>query len=136
MSKRRVKDLMTTEIMTLGRNHTLALGDELMNQARVRHMPVLNDDGELCGIISQRDLYRSALVRALGFGSVAEKRMLEGVLVKEVMTTDVVTTTPDTELSEAATVMLDRKIGCLPVVEGNELVGILTEADFVKLAVS
>ena len=60
--------------------------------------------------------------------------MLDTLVVKEVMRTDVITTTPDEPLAEAARVMLERKIGCLPVIEGGRLVGILTEGDFVALA--
>ena len=57
--------------------------------------------------------------------------MLDMLIVKEAMAVDVVTTTPDTPLSEAAATMLERKIGCLPVLEGDKIVGIITESDFV-----
>ncbi len=60
--------------------------------------------------------------------------MLSSVVVKEVMTEPVITTTPDTTLADAARIMSDRKIGCLPVVEQGALVGILTEGDFVRIA--
>ena len=56
------------------------------------------------------------------------------LVLKETMKTDVVTVTPDAPLAEAAKIMLERKIGCLVVVEGQKIVGILTESDFVKLA--
>jgi CBS domain-containing protein len=61
----------------------------------------------------------------------AQSRLLGALLVREVMTADPITTTPDTPLGQAAAIMLRRKVGCLPVVEGERLVGILTEADFV-----
>ncbi len=129
-----VRDLMSRTLITLGRNDTLSIADNVMQADRIRHMPVLNDDGSLVGIVSQRDLFHSALVRALGFGSAAKKKMLDSILVKEVMATEVVTTTPDTLLREAARVMTERKIGCLPVVDDDRLVGILTEGDFVAIA--
>jgi CBS domain-containing membrane protein len=97
---------------------------------------VLDDDGTLAGIVSQRDLFHSGLLRALGYGSHARERVLEDSLVKEAMKTEVVTTTPDTLLRDAASVMLERKIGCLVVLEAGKLVGILTEADFVRLALT
>ena len=56
------------------------------------------------------------------------------LVVKEVMTTELVTTTPDMPLTEAARLMAHRKLGCLPVIEEGKLVGILTEGDFVSLA--
>ncbi len=129
-----VRDLMSRTLITLGRNDTLSIADNVMQADRIRHMPVLNDDGRLVGIVSQRDLFHSALVRALGFGSAAKQKMLDSIVVKEVMVTEVVTTTPDTLLREAARVMTERKIGCLPVVDDDKLVGILTEGDFVAIA--
>jgi CBS domain-containing protein len=77
-------------------------------------------------------LFFNALVQALGFGSTTQDRMLNTLLVKEVMTENVVTTTPDTLLTDAARVMVDRKIGCLPVIEGRALIGILSESDIVS----
>jgi CBS domain-containing protein len=94
-------------------------------------MPVLDEDGRLCGLVSQRDLFRGALATAIGLARSAQARILDALLVREVMTPHPITTTPDTPLHEAAAVMLRRKIGCLPVLEGDQLVGILTEADFV-----
>jgi CBS domain-containing protein len=128
---KRVRDLMSRNVTTLERNDKLAMADTLMRQERIRHLPVLNDAGRLVGIVSQRDLFFSALVRALGFGAAARDRTLQSIAVKEVMTEDVVTTTPDTSIADAARVMVDRKIGCLPVVDGDALVGILSESDVV-----
>jgi CBS domain-containing protein len=127
----RVRDLMSSEVVTLGRDETLDIADRIMSLGRIRHMPVLDADGDLCGVVSQRDLFRGALASALGLTKAAQQRLLGVILVREVMNGDPVTTTPDTPLKEAAAVMLHRKIGCLPVVEGTKLVGILTEADFV-----
>lgn len=131
---KRVRDLMTTEPFTLGRNDVLEIADQLMKQKRIRHIPILDQNGRLAGIVTQRDMFRGALVRALGFGSRAEEQMLSTLVIKEVMTDAVHTTTADTPLGEAAELMLEKQIGCLPVLEGNELVGILTESDFLRLA--
>lgn len=133
----RVRDLMVREVATLNRNDELSLADEVMRLGRIRHLPVIDEEtGKLVGVVSQRDLFHSALVRALGYGEVAARRLLKTIPVKEVMTNDPVTTTADTPLREAAGAMLAGKIGCLPVVDGDELVGILTEADFVSLTAS
>lgn len=134
MSKRnlRVEDVMSRELFTLGRNDTLSVADDLMKQKRIRHIPVLDADGALAGIVTQRDLFRGILLRSLGYGSRAEEKLLESLVVKDAMHDDVVTTTPDTPLADAARVMLDKKIGCLPVIEDNRLVGLISEADFVE----
>jgi CBS domain-containing membrane protein len=130
-----VRDAMTPDVVTLERNEKLLVADDVMRLGRIRHLPIVDESGELVGIVSQRDLFHSGLLRALGYGSHAQREALDMVVVKEAMRGQVVTTTPDTDLSDAAALMLERKIGCLVVVEGKKIVGILTESDFVKLAV-
>jgi|SRR5271157_1783725 len=134
MEEKRVRDIMTREVTTLKRNDKLTLADDIMQLGRIRHLPVLEDDGDqLVGIVTQRDLFRGALARALGYGQRAQRKVLDTLFVKEVMSSDVTTTTPDTPLVEAARVLVNRKIGCLPVVEDGRLVGIVTEGDFVAM---
>jgi CBS domain-containing protein len=128
----RVRDLMTRSVRTLGRNDKLSAADALMRNERIRHLPVVDENGRLAGIVSQRDLFFNALVQALGFGSATHDRMLSTIMVKEVMTENVVTTTPETLVTDAARAMVDRKIGCLPVVDGDALIGILSESDIVS----
>ncbi len=122
MKELRVRDVMTPEVTTLKRNDKLTLADDIMHLGRIRHLPVLDDDGhQLVGIVSQRDLFRGALATALGYGQSAQRKLLDSLLVKEVMSTDVITTGPNTQLAEAARVLVERKIGCLPVVEDTSL---------------
>ena len=128
-----VRDLMTADVFTVDRNEALLTADRVMTLGRIRHVLVVDDEGGLAGVLSQRDLFHSGLIKALGYGTHAMNKKLDTLLVKEVMTTNVLTTRPDTPLSQAAALMFTRKIGCLPVVDGTKLVGILTEADFVKL---
>ena len=122
---------MTKEVATLERNDKLSLANDVMQLGRIRHMVVLDEEGEIAGVVSQRDLFRGALVRTMGYGTVAQKKVMDSIVVKEVMSTDLLTTTPDTPISEAARSMAERKLGCLPVVEKGKLAGILTEGDFV-----
>jgi CBS domain-containing protein len=128
----RVRDLMSRDVKTLGRNEKLRLADDLMRMERIRHLPVLDDDGTIVGIVSQRDLFRGALARSMGYGEHAQQRLLEQLQVKEVMTNEPVSIGPDARLREAAALMLERRIGCLPVVEDGRLVGILSESDFLR----
>lgn len=132
--KLRVRDLMSTEVHTLRRNDKLSVADDLMRMERIRHLPVLDDEGRLAGIVSQRDMFRSALARVLGYGDAGQRKLLDMLVVKEVMTNDVHTIGPDAPLSEAAARMLEQKIGCLVVVEDERMIGILTEGDFVRRA--
>jgi len=130
----KVRDIMTSEVTTLKRNDKLTIANDIMELGRIRHLPVLDDDSEqLIGIVSQRDLFRGALANALGYGQHAQRKVLDTLLVKEVMKGDPLTTTPEIPLIEAAQILMERKIGCLPVVENGRLVGIVTEADFVAL---
>jgi CBS domain-containing membrane protein len=131
-SNKKVRDLMSHPVRTLDRNDMLSIADTVMRNERIRHLPVLDEAGALVGIVSQRDLFLNALVRALGHGTLARDRSFRTIVVKEVMIDDVVTTTPETPITAAAQVMVDRKIGCLPVVEGRAVVGILSESDIVS----
>jgi CBS domain-containing protein len=131
----KVRDVMSSNVTTLKRNEKLTLADDIMQLGRIRHLPVTddNDEGELIGIVSQRDLFRGALAQALGYGQRGRRKILDTLFVKDVMATEVTTTSPDTSLVDAAKVLVERKIGCLPVVENGRLVGILTEGDFVAM---
>jgi CBS domain-containing membrane protein len=130
-----VRDVMTRDVVTLDRNEKLSVADDVMRLGRIRHLPVVDGDGNLEGIVSQRDLFHSGLLRALGYGLHAKQQAMDLLVLKEAMKTDVVTVTPDAPLAQAATIMVERKIGCLVVVENRKIVGILTESDFVKLAI-
>ena len=129
---KQVSDLMSRQVVTVHPNDELLLAENIMHLGRVRHMPVIDAEDRLVGVVSQRDLFRSALLRTLGFGQVAQDRTLRGIRIKEVMTTNPRTTTPESPIREAASVMSEHKIGCLPVVQDGKLVGILTEGDFVE----
>src|SRR3990172_8454426 len=123
-----VREMMTTTVATLGRNDTLDLADDLMSMGRIRHLPVL-DEGHVVGVVSQRDLFRSALAVALGYGERAQKLLLTTITVKRVMREPAISIAPEATVTQATRVMLEHKIGCLPVVEGQTLVGIVTETD-------
>ncbi|HCU24447.1 MAG TPA: hypothetical protein DF383_05455 [Deltaproteobacteria bacterium] len=135
MGKIKVRDLMTKRVFSIQADEDLARLNDLMGEIHVRHVPVVDDEGAVIGIVSHRDLLRSALDTG-GMLPVSEQRdLLKNTLVREVMVTEVETTDPEQDIQEAGRLMLDNKLGCLPVVEGDRLVGILTEADFVKYVV-
>jgi CBS domain-containing protein len=128
----KVRELMTANVATVARNDELTIADDIMTMKRVRHLPVV-EDGRLVGILSQRDLFKAALSTAMGFGEKARKEFLKTVPVKEVMTEEVFTIDPDADVRAAARRMLDRQVGCLPVLEKGKLVGIITETDLLRV---
>lgn len=133
---RTVRDVMATEVMTLEINDNLTIADDVMKLGRIRHIPVLDGDGEVVGILSQRDMFRGALARTLGYGQHAQQKLLGTMYVKDVMSNDPATIAPDELLSEAARRLYEGKIGCLIAVEAGKLVGIITESDFVRISMS
>ena len=132
-SELRVADVMTRDVQTVGRNDKLAVAEGLMRAGHFRHTLVLDEDGALAGVLSQRDFVFSALSWQLGQGRKARDQALERVVAKELMQTQVLTIAPDAPLAEAARLMAEHKVGCLPVMEGPQLVGIITEGDFLAL---
>jgi CBS domain-containing protein len=128
----KVGDVMTAQVTTLDRNDSLDLADRSMAGGGMRHI-VVTDGRRVVGVVSQRDMFRSALAAALGFGSQAQTKLLKSLRVKDVMSEPAVTIGPDATAAEAARLMIERKIGCLPVVGDGVLVGILTESDLLRL---
>lgn len=119
-----VKDSMSREIVTLSPDETAATALAVCRERRIRHLPVLKG-GRLVGIVSDRDLRSSTPA----LGDPARTAALQEVLVQDVMAPEVVTVLPDDPIELAANTMREHRIGCLPVLEGDELVGILTASD-------
>ena len=132
MGPLRVSDLMTANVVTLRAEDDLAALHDLMTERQIRHVPIVDAEGDLVGLVSHRDLLRYALSRASELPVDAQRALLRHLRVEEVMIADPEVTEADADIREAAQIMLDNKYGCLPVVEGARLVGILTEADFVR----
>jgi CBS domain-containing protein len=126
-----VHDIMSRQLRTLERNQTLDVAEEIMLLERIRHLPVV-EEGRVVGVVSQRDLFRSALAAVLGYGQKAREALLRTVRVKEVMSEPVITIAPSASVQDAARLMVEHKIGCLPVVEGEALVGLVTETDVLR----
>ena len=116
----RVADIMTTEAITVEETTTMHQAEQTMREADIRHLPVVDREGHLIGILSDRDVLR------------ATEKSHE---VSEFMTEDVLTVRPETRACEATAVMLDRKIGALPVVDPEmHVLGVVTETDFLRVA--
>jgi acetoin utilization protein AcuB len=132
-----VKDVMNHWVMTIGSSDSCLEAVARMHRARVRHLPVVDREGRLLGIITDRDLshhlFSPAVFPALGMTPL--DTLLKAASVADLMTTDVVTVRPSDTLGQAARLMSEQKVGSLPVLEDGRLVGILTETDMLRLIV-
>lgn len=130
----RVRQLMTEDVLTLGVDTNLDVADLAMKGNRIRHVPIV-DGTELVGLITHRDLLRASASSYLKLSEEVQAKARRGIPVREVMQTELFTTTPDTPAIEAAALLRKEQIGCLPVLENGKLVGIITEADFIEVAI-
>jgi CBS domain-containing protein len=126
-----IRDLMQREVVTLRASDDLGLAEDIMQLARIRHLPVLAA-GLVVGIVSQRDLYRAAVSSMLQLRRSTEREWLASVPVRAVMSPNVITAAPDDSVHTALELMLRHRIGCLPVVEHGKLVGLLSETDCLR----
>ena len=129
----KVKDLMHTHVVTLHFMDTLGVAEDIMNMGRIRHLPVVDADNRIVGIVTQRDLYKAAVSSVLGFDRSKEHEWLGRVKVQDVMTKTVTMISPEAGVVEAVDRLVAEKIGCLPVVdEQGKLLGLLTETDCLR----
>jgi acetoin utilization protein AcuB len=105
---------------------------KLMRDKKVRRLPVLNDEGELVGIVSEKDLLYVSPSPATSLSIYELQYIISKIRVGQIMTRDVITVSEYTPLEEAARIMADNKIGGLPVRREGELVGIITESDIFR----
>jgi acetoin utilization protein AcuB len=122
---------MSTNIEVVDRNDNLRTVEERMATKQLRHLPVL-EQGEIVGLVTQRDLFKAAQSSAMGYGEKAQQAYLQSVRVKEIMTYPVVTITPDISVAAAADMMITKGIGCLPVVDDQKLIGMVTKTDLLR----
>jgi CBS domain-containing protein len=124
---------MTADVFTVSPEQDVLAAQQLMYDKNIRHVPVVGGDGLLAGLVSDRDLLRRA-VAGDELPLTTQQAVLRALKVRDVMTGDVETVDVDDDLATAARLMLENKYGCVPVLEEGLLAGILTEADFVRLA--
>jgi acetoin utilization protein AcuB len=124
---------MSTRPVTIQADRSITEALKVMRQHGVRRLPVMDAEGKMVGIVSEKDLLYASPSPATSLSIYEMHYMLTQLKVTELMTADVVTVTPDTPLEEAARIMADNKIGGLPVIQDNKLVGIITETDIFKV---
>ncbi len=127
-----VRDRMSHNPITITNDTTVLDALDLMNKRKVRRLPILDGKGRLVGIVSDKDLLRATPSPATTLAVYEIPEALQKLTVEKVMTRKVVTVTEETTLEEAACILLDKRIGGLPVMRGETLVGIITETDMFK----
>lgn len=131
MSARLVRDVMSEKIVQISAGDTLSTVEDIMTLGGVRHMPVVRA-GKLVGVVSERDLLRASLSNLTEFGTEQRRAFLHVVEIERVMTSPPVVIGPDDSVEDAALLMAEKKIGCLPVVDGERLMGMITETDILR----
>ena len=127
-----VRDRMTPNPITVSLDTTLPDALRLMRDRQIRHLPVVDKQGRLVGIVSDRDLLQASPSPATTLAVWEIPDLLARLKMEQVMTRPVITVPEDTPLEEAARVLADRRISGLPVMRGEALVGIITETDLFK----
>lgn len=126
-----VREIMMGSPVTLKPDETLDLANDVISLGRIRHIPIL-EDGRLVGVLSERDMMGAATTTIFGLKRKSKSALLKSVLIKDVMKKKVVTVTPDTPIKDAAHLMKEKKIGCVPVVNEGSLVGLVTTTDILR----
>jgi CBS domain-containing protein len=127
---RKVSEYMSTDIFTVRPDDPVELVADLMSWERIRHVPVEDERGRLVGLVS----YRGVLRHLTGLHKYPPQPGGSGAAVSDIMKKELVTVTPETSTQEAIALMKRYRIGCLPVVQDEHIVAVLTEEDFVGIA--
>ncbi len=131
-----VSSIMSHPVVALQGDHSIHFAISLMRAERIRHLPVVDGQHRLVGLVTQRDLMSAeASLISAPFDALHSEESLS-IPVSEVMRTGVWSVDVDTPVLEAARIMRDHKFGCLPVLDEEKLVGIVTDEDFLTLLVS
>lgn len=128
----KVRELMTGALITAGPDSAVLDARSLMQTKRIRHLLVTSKQGELLGIVTDRDIRLNLPSQATSLSVWEINHLLTRLTLEKVMTRSVITVGPDREARDAAQLMLEHRIGALPVVDGGALVGIVTETDLLR----
>lgn len=130
-----VQDIMSKEVLAMREDESIAKARTIMGVARIRHVPVVDKEGDFVGLITHRDILAVTVSRLAGISAEMQADLDEGIKARDIMNCDACTVAPDTGLKDAAQTLLRHKYGCLPVLDGRRLMGMLTEADFLRLTI-
>ena len=125
---------MNRKVVTVDKHASLRQAQRILDQHNIRHLFVM-DGKRLVGIVTDRDLRKAAPSSKSPLTASEREEFMDELKVVEVMSRKLIEASPSTTVREAAKVMVREKIGCLPVVDGNALVGIVTEIDLLEILV-
>jgi acetoin utilization protein AcuB len=131
----RVADLMAGSLITVGHDATVADDWAIMQRRQVHHLPVLDAERRLIGMLTEHDLRLVILERCVREEPGQVASALAGLRVNEIMTWAVVTVGPDVDVRDAARIMHDRKLGALPVADEGRVIGVITATDVIRAVV-
>lgn len=131
-----VKEIMATDVISLKPTDTLALAQALMAEKNIRHIPVVDENKKLLGLVSQRDLLRAAGASLDAKDAYIHANREGQTELQRFMTKTVRSIRPQESLRYAGLLMQQEKIGCLPVLNEGALAGIVTDTDFVGVAIN
>ena len=135
MTATTVAELMTADPLCVLRSASLKDDHDLMRQKNVRHIPVIDANGELVGMLTQKIMIAKVMGLMAQYGATALEHKEKQLLVSELMATDFAAVTAEQSVAEVADFFVSNRHGCLPVVDSdNKIIGILTSSDFVRLA--
>ena len=126
-----VRDIMRERVVTISAGDSLSTVEDIMRLGGVRHIPVVRG-GSLVGVVSERDLLRVSLSNLVAVGNDERRAFLLDVEIARVMSKPPIVIEPEASVRQAARLMAEHKIGCLPVLEDGSLVGIVTETDVLR----
>lgn len=127
-----VEEIMRTEVVTLTENDSIAKAIKLMNEKKIRHLPIIDENQRLIGLVTDRDI-RDATPSIL-FDTEKYKELLQNPL-KMIMKTDIITGHPLDFVEEVSAILYEHRIGCIPILKEDKLVGIVTETDLLRTLV-
>lgn len=131
-----VKNWMTQPVLSIDKNDTIGLANQLMSEKNIRALPVLFE-GALVGIVTDRDLKKVSVSEKTGLNSPKVAYLNTRIKVRTIMTKNIITVQPNTTIDEVAKILLKKKISAVPVVnESNALVGIITLSDVFRFLIS
>lgn len=128
-----VRDIMTANPVSVRDDKRLLAAQSIMQFSKIRHLPVLNAHGDLVGLLTRGSLLAASASTLEHLPVVERDQRLSAIMICDVMVHDPVTISVDAHVHTAAHLMVSRKLGCLLVVDGEKLVGILTEVDLLRL---
>ncbi len=130
-----VKDRMTPDPVVITTDTSLKEALEIVRSKPFRHLPVLDENGKLVGIVTEKSLVYASPISTTALSVFEVDYILSRTKVGQIIQGSVISVGPDWPIEEAARVMVDRRIGCLPVVEDDKLVGIISDTDIFRVFV-